>query len=137
MFPRILAIAFVTLCGTFPASAADYTPIFNGKDFSGWHAYARPSTDDPQPDTWKTWKAENGIVKCTGKPNGFLATETEYENGVLQTEHEKRRARTEHEIGVLKRSTRNGVLIRSTKNGVLKRSTTLILHADSPHGHCM
>ena len=72
------------LFATMDANAADFTPLFNGKDFNGWHAYARPSTEEPKPDAWKTWKAENGILKCSGKPNGFLATEKEYENYSLR-----------------------------------------------------
>lgn len=84
MFMRHFLTLASILFTSISAYAEDFTPLFNRKDFTGWHAYARPSTDDPKPDAWKTWKAEIGIVKCTGKPNGFLATEKEYENYTLK-----------------------------------------------------
>ncbi|MFO0936258.1 MAG: DUF1080 domain-containing protein [Gemmataceae bacterium] len=84
--PFKLAVFACFLCGPFlpHASADDFTAIFNGVDFTGWHAHARASAENPKPDPWKTWKVEQGIITCTGKPNGVLATEKEYENYTLR-----------------------------------------------------
>lgn len=69
-----------------PVSRADddKLQLFNGKDFTGWNAFARPATDNPKPDPWKTWIVERGVIRCSGKPNGFLATIRDYENYTLQ-----------------------------------------------------
>lgn len=81
---RILySFLLISISSSF-SHAGDFTPLFNGKDFTGWHAYARPTKDDTMPDAWKTWKVENAIIKSTGKPNGFLATEKEFENYTLR-----------------------------------------------------
>jgi hypothetical protein len=61
-----------------------FKPLFNENDFSGWTAFARPTTDNPKPDPWKTWTAGRGVIRCSGKPNGFLATEKEWENYTLR-----------------------------------------------------
>jgi hypothetical protein len=79
----VLAFAFV-VSFAISSRADDFVPLFNGKDFTGWHAFARPTADDAKPDPWKTWTAANGILKCTGKPNGFLATEKEYSDYTLR-----------------------------------------------------
>jgi len=72
----------------FPLVAADdgFVPLFNGKDETGWTFALRPPKDKPEekPDPKKTWTVEDGILKCTGKPNGYIATEKEYGNYELK-----------------------------------------------------
>lgn len=55
-----------------------FTPLFNGKDFSGWNI---------SPDSG-AWKAENGTMHCFGKPNVpyVILTEKKYENFELMLE---------------------------------------------------
>lgn len=71
-----------------PALAADdkLTPLFNGKDTTGWTFTLRPPKDKPdsKPDPKDTWSVKDGVLLCTGKPNGYIATEKEYENYVLR-----------------------------------------------------
>ena len=59
------------------AFAADATTptakveLFNGKDTTGWVAFPEASAKD-------TWSVKEGLLTCTGKPNGFLRTEKAY-----------------------------------------------------------
>ena len=60
------------------AAAPAITPtqrmdLFNGKDFSGWTFFMRTNADPKQ-----TWSVEGGLIKCTGKPTGYLRTVANY-----------------------------------------------------------
>jgi hypothetical protein len=62
--------------------ADGFTPLFNGKDLTGWvNINCGPST----------WSVKDGVIHCTGKPTGLLRTEKQYENYVLELEwnHER------------------------------------------------
>jgi hypothetical protein len=56
-------------CG--PCVAAEWEPLFNGRDLSGWV----PVNVAP-----KTFTVRDGIIVSTGKPTGVLRTEKQYEN---------------------------------------------------------
>ncbi len=47
------------------------TPLFNGKDLTGWKAV----TDAKDVDASKTWTVADGVLKCSGQPVGYLITE--------------------------------------------------------------
>jgi len=47
--------------------------LFNGKDLSGWVLIAGKEPE-------KTFCVENGVVKCTGQPAGYMRTEKAYKN---------------------------------------------------------
>ena len=51
----------------------DFTPLFNGKDFTGWNI---------EPDMGVAWSAEDGRIICKGAPYNpyYILTEKEYEN---------------------------------------------------------
>ena len=55
--------------------------LFNGKDFSGWTFFMR-SNSAPE----KTWAITNGLIHCTGKPNGFMRTEKSFQDYTLTVE---------------------------------------------------
>lgn len=80
---RVLTLALFL---AVPASAADFVPLFNGKDTTGWTATLRPPKDKPdsKPDPKDTWSVKDGVLVCTGKPNGYLATEKEYGDYTLR-----------------------------------------------------
>ena len=60
-----------------PATADGFTPLFNGKDLSGWvNVNTAP----------ETWSAKNGEIFCTGVPTGVLRTEKSYRNFILELE---------------------------------------------------
>ena len=54
-----------------------FTPLFNGKDMSGW-----------LPSPAKTWEVQGGVLVCTGEKGGpWIRTEKEYENFILRLEY--------------------------------------------------
>lgn len=85
--PAVVA-AFVVLGASLQLGAAEpVTPastieLFNGKDLKGWAPYAK----EGEPAASNTWKAANGVIQCSGKPNGYLRTEGRYQNYRLTVE---------------------------------------------------
>ena len=51
--------------------------LFNGKDLAGWFNINCAAS---------TWRAEDGMIRCTGFPTGQMRTERMYENFVLDVE---------------------------------------------------
>src|SRR5687768_10206378 len=71
----------VLVCAPCPARAADeqgFTPLFNGRDLSGWV----PVNVAP-----RTFTVRDGLIVCDGKPTGVMRTERQYENFVLELEY--------------------------------------------------
>jgi len=76
--------------GTLPADAAardkpgtqEFTPLFNGKDLSGFKTFLDPKAGDADPA--KTWTVEDGVIRCSGKPSGYFYTDKSYSNYVLR-----------------------------------------------------
>jgi hypothetical protein len=58
------------------------TVLWNGKDFSGWKLFV----PDPNHDVTKTWSIKDGVIRCTGRPVGYMRTEAEYANYLLHVE---------------------------------------------------
>jgi hypothetical protein len=58
------------------------TALFTGRDLSGWTLHAKPG-DDPKP----AWVVRDGLLVCTGKPLGYLATAAEYADYTLVVEY--------------------------------------------------
>ncbi len=52
-----------------------FEPLFNGKDMSDFELVKAPP---------ETWKVEDGIIRCTGKPNGYFATKESFKNYTLR-----------------------------------------------------
>ena len=90
-FPRIASglILLLTLTLALPnilpaAENADqgWKPLFNGKDFDGWKFHLGKEAADNQ----GTFKIDDGILVCNGKPSGYMYTEKSYGNYTLQFE---------------------------------------------------
>jgi hypothetical protein len=82
-----IALVYICIAASSLWAADDgWTPLFNGKDTSGWTFTLRPSKEKPKdkPDPKDTWNVVDGVLICTGKPNGYIATEKEYENYKLR-----------------------------------------------------
>src|SRR5690242_8303882 len=58
-----------------PAAGDGARPLFNGKNLTGW------VNVNCHPDTFYV---KNGEIITTGKPTGFLRTDRQYENFVLE-----------------------------------------------------
>lgn len=80
MMKYALTVAVVVAAMGVRASAQDGSiPLFNGKDLTGW----TPVLDKEGADPKETWSVEDGILKCTGKPAGYIKTDKEYGDYVL------------------------------------------------------
>src|SRR5436190_14887057 len=55
--------------------------LFNGKDLSGWTFFMRDNADPA-----KTWSVADGVIRCAGKPTGYLRTEKDYRDYKLTIE---------------------------------------------------
>ena len=67
-----------------PASAANVpqrpVALFNGRDLSGWTPFL------PGGDPSVTWTVADGVLRCTGSPAGYIATDAAYTSFVLELE---------------------------------------------------
>jgi hypothetical protein len=78
----VLTLAAVLLgFGSSPAADTDggFIPLFNGKNFDGWK-FALKDKADPA----KTWSVKDGVIICTGRPNGYFYTDKGYKNYVIR-----------------------------------------------------
>lgn len=73
-------LSVVTLLLSFAYSAAEEeaVKIFNGKDLAGLKIFPENAKD--------TFKVEDGVIKVSGKPNGYFYTEKSYKDFVLRFE---------------------------------------------------
>lgn len=77
-----------------PATKHDegWTILFNGKDFTGWVPVLRTPEGKPrrymehQVGDQNTFYIEDGLLKTTGKPNGYVRTADVYDNYVFHVE---------------------------------------------------
>ena len=83
----LLLAAFALGAAPLPAGTADFVPLFNGRDLTGWTATAKPAPNAAPVDPLKTWSAGGGVLRCTGRPNGYLATVKEYGDYVLKVSY--------------------------------------------------
>jgi hypothetical protein len=58
-----------------------FVPLFNGKDLTGFIPFL------PGGDPAKTWQVRDGMIVCSGRPNGYLRTEREFGNFILRFEY--------------------------------------------------
>lgn len=88
----------LTMLGVFCLSAAEsgFTPLFNGKDLSGWKLVGGHGPG---------YVVENGKIVCPADGGGNLFTEAEYDNFVLRFEFK------------LEPASNNGIGIRAPYEG--------------------
>jgi hypothetical protein len=76
-----LSVALAAVLGVIEAGGADApVPLFNGKDLAGWKAFGRAVKDGPTTpvDAKETWTVKDAVLRCTGRPTGYLVTEKEH-----------------------------------------------------------
>lgn len=56
--------------------------LWNGKDFTGWKLFVR----EPDHDVTKTWSIKDGVIRCEGRPAGYMRTEKDYANYLFHAE---------------------------------------------------
>lgn len=81
-----LALALVGLvyCAA-GAQEGKSVDLFNGKDFTGWKIFSDPKTKS-KADPKETWSVKDGVIDCKGAPNGYIITEKDYGDYVLELE---------------------------------------------------
>jgi hypothetical protein len=85
-----LVVITILLTVTIEAEEKDTKPIvpkgktmlWNGKDFAGWKLYTR----ELEHDVTKTWSIKNGMIRCEGKPAGYMRTEKDYADYLFHVE---------------------------------------------------
>lgn len=73
-----------TMAPSEPLRPAQKVALFNGKDFTGWTKYI---TAEPGSNPDVTWTITNGVIRCTGKPFGYLMTQQSYADFKLHVEY--------------------------------------------------
>ncbi|MFN8710485.1 MAG: DUF1080 domain-containing protein [Planctomyces sp.] len=75
---RIVSVVwFVLMTLVDTAPAADFKPLFNGRDLSGWVLVNTPA---------ETWSVQDDMLICSGKPIGEIRTDRMYQNFILEVE---------------------------------------------------
>ncbi|MBC8872397.1 MAG: DUF1080 domain-containing protein [Planctomycetes bacterium] len=75
--PTIGSNAWAEPAAEVSGDVPQWVDLFNGRDLSGWVDV------NTSPDTWK---AEDGLLVCSGKPIGVMRSEKQYENFILHIE---------------------------------------------------
>lgn len=79
----VLAAVAISAGAVEPASPATAkVELFNGRDFSGWIKHA----DDRSAKLDEVWTVRDGVIHCTGVPNGYIRTAGVYTNYRLHVE---------------------------------------------------
>jgi len=86
----VLVVTMIVSVAAINASEKQDQPIvpkekmilWNGVDLIGW----KPFTNDKNADPAKTWSVADGVIRCGGKPSGYMRTEADYANYLLHVE---------------------------------------------------
>jgi len=79
----VFLTALVGCQGIFrPITPREKTMLFNGKDFTGWKLFI----PDKNIDVHDIWTVRDDVVRCKGKPNGYIRTQAVYKNYHLHLE---------------------------------------------------
>jgi hypothetical protein len=72
---KFLSLLMAGLGGIAQGADADFVPLFNGRDLTGWiNVNCAPAT----------WSVREGMIFCTGVPTGVLRTQRQFENFILE-----------------------------------------------------
>jgi len=81
-FAAFAAFASASLLASAEAVKPDQpTVLFNGHDLAGWVQFAK---DGPPPAG--SWEVADGVIKCSGNPNGYIRTGNRYRDYRLTVE---------------------------------------------------
>ena len=82
----VVAVSLVALAGCQSAaggkSFGKKVVLWNGKDFTGWTRVVQ----EPSVDVNDVWRVRDGVLWCSGKPNGYMRTQQPYANYDLHVE---------------------------------------------------
>ena len=103
-----VGLAMATAIG---AQESGFTPLFNGKDLTGWVYGTRRGAPNK---TGKGYQVENGVLFTTKEDGGNLFTEKEYSDFILRFEFK------------LTENANNGIGIRAPLEGDAAYALSLI-----------
>jgi hypothetical protein len=88
MRPAYPLLSLALMVGFAAPGAAGETPLFNGRDLSGWTSFLDKKGPN-EAGTMKTedvWTVAGGVLRCSGVPNGYIRTLADYKDYVLKLE---------------------------------------------------
>jgi hypothetical protein len=68
--------------GAASLAQAEEIKLFNGTDLTGWTAFIDKKGVKPE----EIWTVVDGVIRCKGKPTGYIRTDKEFSNYVLTLE---------------------------------------------------
>lgn len=80
----LLALAALALAQQARAADPNVVPLFDGKTLDGWTFIVKPDKDGKTADPKLTWSVKDGVIVCTGKPNGCMVTAKAYGDYTLR-----------------------------------------------------
>jgi len=78
----LVAVSMAAVEEVKPVVPREKILLWNGTDYTGWTRFLRETTANVD----QTWSIENGLLRCTGKPAGYMRTQTAYADYHLQVE---------------------------------------------------
>jgi len=82
----VVGLSLTALAGCQSASAGKASGrkvvLWNGKDFTGWTRMVA----DPSVNVDTVWQVRDGVLWCSGKPNGYIRTQPQYADYHLHVE---------------------------------------------------
>ncbi len=82
----VVGVSLAALAGCQSASAGkafgNKVVLWNGRDFTGWTRVVA----DKSVDVNDVWQVRNGVLYCSGKPNGYIRTQKSYADYRLHVE---------------------------------------------------
>ncbi|RUL89728.1 3-keto-disaccharide hydrolase [Tautonia sociabilis] len=73
---RRSVFAALVACSTASATAQEPIRLFNGEDLSGWTAVLA----DENAKAEDVWTVKDGVLYCSGRPNGYIRTDRDYKD---------------------------------------------------------
>src|SRR2546423_1779068 len=78
--PVLFAPVSSLAADSVPASSSRIE-LFNGHDLNGWTIF-----NDPTKEASAVWTASDGVIRCAGKPRGYLRTNQTFQNYRLRVQ---------------------------------------------------
>jgi len=81
----LLGVAVVALAPAADQKKGEAIALFNGKDLTGWKTFVDPR-DKGKTKPEQIWSVKDETIICKGRPYGYIITEKEYGDYVLELE---------------------------------------------------
>ena len=79
---RWIATGVIAAAALMLGGCSRQATLFNGQNLDGWHAYVQDNAADPA----QVWSIRDGVLRCEGKPTGYIRTVESYSNYILDLE---------------------------------------------------